>query len=64
MIGPAADIGSPSEVAETVSGGWLDLTGVGGILPSGLEVDADLVPIQPCPGAAHSAVPGAALRGD
>lgn len=44
MIGPAADIGSPSEVAETVSGGWLDLTGVGGILPSGLEVDADLVP--------------------
>lgn len=40
------------------------LIGVGGILPSGLEVDADLVPMQPCPGAAHSAVPGAALRGD
>lgn len=64
MIGPAADIGNPSEMVETVSGGWRGLIGVGGILPSGLEVDADLVPMQPCPGAAHSAVPGAALRGD
>lgn len=33
-------------------------------MPSGLDVDTDLVPIQPCPGSAHSAVPGAALHGD
>lgn len=64
MIGPAPDIGSLPEVVEAVSGGWLSLIGVGGILPSGLELDADLAPIQPCPGSAHSAVPGAALHKD